>query len=194
MIDIKKDFARKHREDVIDTLVLRARERRVLTGLLIILLLTLMYENGSAIFGGLLNENFAVATLGERKKITIRPDILKKIARSLDGIAGEYPQFSRRLGKDAADLNEAVQMAAVPELAEKAVDKSREVIHQINEFVSHPVIARNKKLEALEKELKQVAKLLQINLGREFEFRPVTFKKAAPAAESTGQRDLFAFN
>lgn len=194
MIETKKDFALKHREDVIDILHLRAKERRLFYGLLLILSLTLVYENGSSICAGLLTEKFATATLGERQKLTIKPEVLKKVARSLDALVEEYPQFANRLNLDVTTLQDAIKMSVIPEQSEQTIEKSRQVVRRLFEFVSHPGISRNKILEAMDKELKPIAKLLQINLVQEFEINPVSFKKTAAVVESNGQRNLFEFN
>ncbi len=194
MIETNKDFALKHREDVIDTLKLRARERRVLYGLLVILLVTAIYENGGAIFSSLLGENCEVAALGERKSATIKPELLKRVSRALEPVITEYPQYAVRLESEYSSLLAAVKMASTPELAENTVNSSREVILSLFSFVSHPVVTRSKNIEALEKELNQAAKALQIKLLTKNEYPGFNFKKAAPVVEGDGQRNLFEFN
>ena len=194
MIDIKNEYSQKHREDVIDTLKLRARERRVLYGLIIILLLTVSYENGGGIFSLLVSGDYATPTLGNRRKLTIKPEIMKTLARELEPLPGIYPQYAIRLKKDAGLVADAVQMASTPELAERAVEASREAVLHLYEFTSHPVITRTKNLEALEKELFLVAKILQIKLVNKGNLPELSFKKAAPMVENTGERNLFDYN
>lgn len=194
MIDKRSDFAVKHREDVIDTLRLRAREKRVLYGLLIILLLTLVYENGGSIIDSLVSESFETAQLGEVKRLSVKPESLKKLVRSLKPVIKEYPQYAGRLNQDLSTAEMAIQMAARPEMSEQAVASTREMIARLFEFVSHPVINRNKSLDALEAELNGLAKFLQVKPGKSFVYTSLKFKKAAPAAEGQGNRNLFEFN
>lgn len=194
MIDKRGDFAVKHREDVIDTLRLRAREKRVLYGLLIILLLTLIYENGGSIIDSLVNESFETAQLGEVKRLTVKPESLKKLVRSLKPVIKEYPQYAGRLNQDLSTAEAAIQMAASPEMSEQAVAKSRELVTGLFAFVSHPVISRTKPLDALEAELQGLAKLLQLKPGKSFVYTSLKFKKMTPTAEGQGSRNLFEFN
>ncbi len=194
MIDNRGDFAVKHREDVIDTLRLRAREKRVLYGLLIILLLTLVYENGGSIIDSLVNESFETAQLGEVKRLSVKPESLKKLVRSLKPVIKEYPQYAGRLNQDLSTAEAAIQMTARPEMSEQAVASTRELIARLFEFVSHPVINRNKSLDALEAELNGLAKFLQVKTGKSFIYTSLKFKKAIPAAEGQGSRNLFEFN
>ncbi len=194
MIDKRGDFAVKHREDVIDTLRLRAREKRVLYGLLLILLLTIIYENGGGIIESLVNESFETAQLGEVKRLSVKPESIKKLVRSLKPVIKEYPQYAGRLNQDLATAETTIQQAASPEMAEQAVASSRELVTRLFEFVSHPVISRNKSLDALEAELKGLAKLLQVKPGKAFIYTSLKFKKVAPAAEGQGSRNLFEFN
>ncbi len=194
MIDKRGDFAVKHREDVIDTLRLRAREKRVLYGLLIILLLTVVYENGSSVIDSLVSESFETAQLGEVKRLSVKPESIKKLVRSLKPVIKEYPQYAGRLNQDLSTAEAAILMAARPEQSEQAVAGVRELIIRLSEFVSHPVITRNKSLDALEVELKGLAKLLQVKSGKAFVYTSLKFKKTAPAAEGQGSRNLFEFN
>jgi len=194
MIDNRGDFAVKHREDVIDTLRLRAREKRVLYGLLIILLLTLVYENGGSIIDSLVNESFETAQLGEVKRLSVKPESLKKLVRSLKPVIKEYPQYAGRLNQDLSTAEAAIQMTARPEMSEQAVASTRELIARLFEFVSHPVINRNKSLDALEAELNGLAKFLQVKPGKSFIYTSLKFKKSIPAAEGQGSRNLFEFN
>jgi len=194
MIDKRGDFAVKHREDVIDTLRLRAREKRVLYGLLIILLLTLVYENGGSIIDSLVNESFETAQLGEVKRLSVKPESLKKLVRSLKPVIKEYPQYAGRLNQDLSTAEAAIQMTARPEMSEQAVASTRELIARLFEFVSHPVINRNKSLDALEAELNGLAKFLQVKTGKSFIYTSLKFKKTIPAAEGQGSRNLFEFN
>ncbi len=191
---IDQNYTHKHREDVIDTLKLRARERRVLYGLIIILLLTVFYENGGDLFSSLITGNFETATLGSRKKLTIKPEVMKKISRAFAPVLPQYPQYAGRLKHDAALLEDAIKLASTPELAEKAVDSSRTAVLRLFEFTSHPVIGKSKQLEALEKELVQAAKLLQIKLTARNDYPGINFKKTPSMVESTGQRNLFSCN
>lgn len=193
MTDEKKEFAFKHREDVIDTLRLRAGERRLLGFLLVILLLTVVYENGTVIFEHFCSGNFEIAALGERKKTVVKPESLKKLIKSLDLVAVDYPQFHARLSREKTIVNEAFQLAAAEETADKAVVTTGSALAGLYEFVSHPVVVRNKNLEALDKEIKQLAKALKISLCHEFELRPLNFKTNIPIAEADGQRNLFEF-
>ncbi len=194
MIDNRGDFAVKHREDVIDTLRLRAREKRVLYGLLIILLLTLVYENGGSIIDSLVNESFETAQLGDVKRLSVKPESLKKLVRSLKPVIKEYPQYAGRLNQDLSTAEAAIQMTARPEMSEQAVASTRELIARLFEFVSHPVINRNKSLDALETELNGLAKFLQVKPGKSFIYTSLKFKKTIPAAEGQGSRNLFEFN
>lgn len=194
MIDKRGDFAVKHREDVIDTLRLRAREKRVLYGLLIILLLTVVYENGSSVIDSLVSESFETAQLGEVKRLSVKSESIKKLVRSLKPVIKEYPQYAVRLNQDLSTAEAAIQMAARPELSEQTVASTRELISRLFEFVSHPVITRSKSLDALEVELKGLAKLLQVKPGKAFVYTSLKFKKAVPAAEGQGSRNLFEFN
>ncbi len=197
MIDKRSDFAVKHREDVIDTLRLRAREKRVLYGLLIILLLTIVYENGSSVIDSLIVEPVEIPQL----RIAIRdimpkvkPESIKSLIRSLKPVVKEYPQYASRLNTDLAAAEAAVQMAENPELSTLTAAGTRELVLRLFEFVSHPVITRNKSLDALEAELKVLARLLKIKPDKAFVYTSLKFKKAAPAAEGQGSRNLFEFN
>ena len=71
----KVDFTLKHREDIIDTLRLRVREKRVLFGLLVILLCTLIYENSTLLTRYFYNSEFTVPALSKRKPALVNSEL-----------------------------------------------------------------------------------------------------------------------
>jgi hypothetical protein len=153
-----------------------------------------LYETGGSIFSSLVGGEIPVAALGERKTVSIKPEILKRVQKALAPLNQEYPQYSVRLDNEASALAVAIEAASTPETSEKAVTLARTAVNSIFDFVSHPVIMPGTNVDALSRELNQAAKLLQIKLVKKNEFPGVVFKKAAPVVEGVGQRNLFEFN
>ncbi len=194
MIDIKTNFVIKHREDVIDTLKVRAREKRVLYILLIIFALTMAYENSAAIFAFLLNDNFEIASLGEKKAATIKPEIFRGLEKSLQPLIDEYPQYARRLQLDAATLRTLIAKPVSPDTHEASMNTCRELLARFYEFAKHPVVTKGPKLVEFEKELLAVARLLKIKPDRELSFQKLDFGKTTAEAFENKHRNLFEFN
>jgi hypothetical protein len=87
------EFAKKHREDVIDTLQLRQKERRVLYALLAVFLLTVAYENSAVIVSTLLGGSHQPPELGVRRRPQLRADMLNRLDRALAETSEDYPQY-----------------------------------------------------------------------------------------------------
>lgn len=191
MIEIKNQFIIKHREDVIDTLQLRQKERRVLLTLIAILFLTVVYENSSWLFSGMLGDAYVAPALGQRQKKGIESSNFMRLDQALDEIIVEYPQFRTHLLRQQQNLRQI--------MAEAGSDKAFlativELLNNLYEFVSLPVISPGKKLEVLAKELQHLSKLLNIQLKQDFAIKPIEFKTVEPIKKTVGTRNLFEYD
>jgi hypothetical protein len=190
----KKEIAVKHREDVIDTLVLRAKERRVLFSLLLVLLITIGYENSSYIFSGLYGENYVAPALGTRQKNGVRKDMFLHLGRMLPKVIDEFPQFCAHLERQQRELNQLLTLIDEKNVSEDSIMKQVQlVLRGLQEFNNHPAVNRSKSVEALAKELQQLARLTKISLPAELEIKPLDFSSRSNMAEVAGGRNLFEY-
>jgi hypothetical protein len=166
----------------------------VLYVLLAIFAMTLVYENSSAIFSYLLNDNFEVASLGEKRATNIRPEIFKGLEKSLQPLIDEYPQYARRLHSDSEKFRATASLAALPDSSEECQQAFHEVIDRFYEFVTHPAVSPSQQLSNFEKELLSVARLLKIKPGKKFSFKKLYFGKKTTTTANQANRNLFEFN
>lgn len=194
MIEAKKEFIVKHREDVIDTLQLRAKERRVLYSLIVILFLTIAYENSNWLFARFFGDNFAAPAIGQRQKMILKTDSFLRLEKALSDVVEEYPQFWSHLRRQQQDLRDCMALTAEVANNNAAMIKASAVLNSLHEFVSLPVIVRSPTLEALAKELLKLSKGMKFSLKTEFELKPVVFRLEAKPTGVVGQRNLFEFS
>lgn len=194
MIEAKKEFIVKHREDVIDTLQLRAKERKVLYSLIVILFITVVYENSSWLFAGLLGDNFVAPAIGQRQKMMLKTDSFLRLEKALNEVVEEYPQFWSHLRRQQQDLRDCMTLTAEVTNSSAAMLKATDLLNSLHEFVSLPVIVRSKKLETLAKELQMLSKGMKLSLKKEFELKPVVFRLETRPDSVVGQRNLFEFS
>jgi hypothetical protein len=193
MMEKRKDFTIKHREDVIDSIHLRAKEKRVLIGLLIILICTIAYENGNSVFNYFVSEDFATPELGERKSITIKPDMIKKLVRHIDPVKSAFPQFSEFLGEKQAELVRTMTIAAVPKTREQATKDTLRISENLWKFVTHPVLTQNDELVELQKYLRLVQKKMKTEFKADFEIMPIDFERSEKRTGANIKRSLFDY-
>ncbi|EKD82248.1 MAG: hypothetical protein ACD_39C01407G0004 [uncultured bacterium] len=189
------EFAKKHREDVIDTLQLRSKERRVLYTLLIILSITIAYENSALIFAHLIGDSHPVPELGERRKPQLKPDMLKRLDRALAEASEDFPQYWARFAENQKRLGEVAGLLAEEGGAVAAQEVLVRVVASMNEFATHPIIRPTKNLEKLNAEIASLQRILKFKtVAAEVELKPLEFVRETAAESSQRQRNLFEYS
>lgn len=189
------EFAKKHREDVIDTLQLRLKERRVLYTLLLILCVTITYENSSVILSYLVGSSHQVPELGERKTPQLKPDMLKRLDRALAETSEDFPQYWARFAGNQKRLGEAAGLLAEEGGAGLALEKVNQVVVSMKEFAAHPIIKSTKSLEKLNAEMVSVQRILKLKADTaEAELKPLVFVRESAAGGSQSNRNLFEYS
>ena len=189
------DIAKKHREDVIDTLQLRYKERRVLYGLLLILLVTVAYENSAFLYERLLGGSHPLPQLGERRPPQLRHDMLKQLDRALAEASEDFPQYWARFSMNQKRLANAAAMLAEEGMTDAALEQVVLVAASMNEFAAHPLIKPTKNLERLNSEIASIQRILKLKVDNsEAELKPLGFAKDSGAAGDRPVRDLFEYS
>jgi hypothetical protein len=189
----KKDFTLKHREDVIDTLRLRAKEKKVMYGLMLILLLTIAYENGGQIVGHLFNEDFVTPALGKRKKAIVKTTRIKEIEKKVKDVKMALPQFGRVISEYQLRLNNAHTLSKNMQNSEEATKMMLELAKELYRFVTHPVMPENKELEVLKQDLENLKKRFKLVYDTDFEIKPVYLIKPEVRQNNRISRSLFQY-
>jgi len=189
------EIARKHREDVIDTLQLRHKERRVLYTLLLILLLTLAYENSAFLYDRLIGAAHPLPELGQRKKAQLKQDMIKPLEKALVDASEDYPQYWARFSQNQKRLTDAAAMLIEDGMAEDALELVKLVVASMNEFSAHPVIKATKKLERLNTEMATIQRILKFKVDLEgVAPKPLVFTRDASVADDQSRRNLFEYS
>lgn len=187
----KSEFTIKRREDVIDTLQLRAKEKNVLIGLIIIFLCTLVYENSAALNKYFLESDHKVPQLGARKKIVVKPAMIKDLKEYIDPLIEDFPQFITMFEQQKNELDKVLQLLKKNE--DKATAKVVTLSKELYRFVNHPVIEKNENLEAIEKYLNLMQRRLKVKFESQFEIVPVSFVKGERKMPTGVKRNLFNY-
>ncbi|MBU1105631.1 MAG: hypothetical protein KKB51_03100 [Candidatus Riflebacteria bacterium] len=188
------EIAQKHREDVIDTLQLRSKERRVLYALLIFFICTVAYENSALIMSRLVGDSHPLPELGERRHQQLTPDQLKRLDRALAEASEGFPQYWARFADNQNRLAEAMTLLAEEGKADAAQEKLSLVVASMFEFATHPIIKSTKDLEKVVTELKSLRRTLKLKTDiPELEIKPLSFVRETEAESSQPRRDLFEY-
>lgn len=187
------DFAIKNREEVIDSLQLRAKEKQVLLALILILVSTIAYENGAFILNYFVSENFEVPTLGKRKNLLVKADVVKQMFRRIDGLKNVYPQFFALFESNEGKLNQALDLMADENTKEEASTMVVQVALDLWKFSTHPVLPKTDQIEELEKYLMKLQKRLKIDFRNEFVISEINFSRAESAGAAKIRRNLFDY-
>ena len=187
----KSEFTIKRREDVIDTLQLRAKEKTVLVGLIVVLMCTLIYENSAALNRYFLESDHEVPQLGERKKIVVKPGMIKELKERIDPLFNDFPQFTALFKRQKNQLDSVLQILKNNE--KKATDKTIVVSRNLYRFVTHPVIEKNSNLEAVAKYLDLLQRKLKVKFKSRFKIEPVSFLQGERTLPTGVKRNLFDY-
>ncbi|MEW6713182.1 MAG: hypothetical protein AB1403_25400 [Candidatus Riflebacteria bacterium] len=193
MMEKKIDFRIKHREDIIDTLLLRAREKKVLLGLLIMLICTIVYENSEALSRFIWADNFKVPALGAPRPALVRPEMIKQLNRSLQKVEGQFPQFVGIFARFHETLNKAEADAATEQNRQKATYAFFMVSREIYRFAFNPVLPVSKEMTELQTALQQLQKKMKFDLKSPDELTPVSFVRAEEEQQVEIHRSLFEY-
>ncbi|HAE39887.1 MAG TPA: hypothetical protein DCG57_14855 [Candidatus Riflebacteria bacterium] len=189
------EFAKKHREDVIDTLQLRLKERRVLYALLLILCVTFAYENSNLLLSYVVGSAHPVPELGERRKPQLKADMLKRLDRALAETSEDYPQYWAVFSENQKLLGEAAGMLAEEGGADSALDRVARVVVSMKEFAAHPIIKPAKNLEKLNAEMASLQRVLKLNADvAESELKPLLFVRESAVGGAQSKRNLFEYS
>lgn len=184
MMEKKMGLTVKHREDVIDILQVRAKEKKVLIGLIIILLCTLGYENSQALDKFFFSQDFSVPELGKRKAPLVKPDLLKNLGKSLKAVEQQFPQFVEIFSRFHHELNQAALLAEAEASRQQATYNTFMICREIYKFAFNPVLPESKELKELQKQLTQMQKKFKFDLKTDEAIRAVAFGDS----ENAGQR------
>ncbi len=194
MMERKIDFTVKHREDVIDILHARAKEKKVLLGLIIILVCTLGYENYDYISKLLFNYEFSVPELGERKPPTIKPDMIKSLGRKLAPVEEAFPQFVQLFARFHEELDKAAALAEQEENRAQATYNTYMIAREMYRFASNPVLPDSKELKDLRNALEKLQKKFKFDISSEDEIKAISFVGGErQAAQANIHRSLFDY-
>jgi len=192
---IDSNIPLKHREDVIDTLQLRIKERRVLFSLIIVLLLTLAYENSSILTSALWGDDFSAPELGSRPKTIFKADMLDRFERPLAAALQAFPQYRSHFQTIIDNMN---SLKTSPISKSDANEKIHKFAAALNELITHPSLVGNKDLKTLEKELKQFIRILKISLPPGKVLKDISFNRNTPEKNSekttAPERNLFEYS
>lgn len=184
----------KHREDVIDTLQLKANEKRVLIGLIIVLLFTVGYKNSNYITAFLLHENIEVAQLGVRRGPVLNNDALVQVIEAARKAAADYPQFAHYIKDCLAPIHEAAAIISEPEKAVAAKELFAAGAVKLIYFSQHPVITPTDNLEKLSETLTRLMKAHKIDFSADYEVKPLQFSSAKSSKNVGPARNLFEYS
>ncbi len=190
----KIDFTVKHREDVIDILQVRVKEKKVLLGLIIILVCTLGYENYDYLSKLLFNYEFSVPELGERKPPTIKPDMIKALSRKLVPVEELFPQFVLLFSRFHDELDQAAALAEKEENRAQATYNTYMIAREMYRFANNPVLPESKELKELRNALEQLQKKFKFDIRSENEIKIISFVGGErQEAQANIHRSLFDY-
>ncbi|PKL44131.1 MAG: hypothetical protein CVV42_19530 [Candidatus Riflebacteria bacterium HGW-Riflebacteria-2] len=188
------DIAKKHREDVIDTLQLRHKERRVLYALLLIFLATVAYENSAFLYDSLIAASHPLPELGQRRKPQLKHDMIDRLARALVDVSEDFPQYWARFSQNQKLLADATKMLLEEGSAAAALANVEMVVASMKEFAEHPLIIPTKNIERLNTEISSLQRILKLKVDTAtIAPKPLVFTKEAAASEDQRQRNLFEY-
>lgn len=190
----KAEFVIKHREDVIDTLMLRAKEKRVLYSLLIVLLMTMAYENNSWLLSSVFSENHNVPELGERRGYGINSQLFKPINNAIVHFSNEYPQFWANIERQKQQSRELMETLSDPAMKQQALQKAFVLLQEVKTFISHPALSQTKKLQEIDKEISRIARSLNYKFVENIDYKVVAFGQKTSLKDSSVPRNLFDFS
>jgi hypothetical protein len=189
------EIAKKHREDVIDTLQLRHKERKVLYALLLILLATVAYENSTYLYDRLIGTSHPLPELGQRKKAQLRPELLKPLKEALAEAAEDFPQYWARFALNRKRLADAHSLLAEEGMSADALENVRLVLVSMTEFSAHPLIMPTKNLTRLNQELTTLQKILKLKVeAADAVPAALVFTRETSAAVDQRPRNLFEYS
>lgn len=181
----------KNREDALDLIALRAKELRILYGLLCILLFALVYEYGGTIYMGLLGESEHQAHITATTK-RFRIGDFKNLAKALEPFNAEFPQFAHRLDREKQQLEKIIDSYSNLD-AKTLMAEGEASLKSLYSFVTHPAIEKFKASKGFKENLLRVAKTGGIKFSSRFEITPLVFdKKVADTLD--GQRNIFEYD
>ena len=192
-METKVGFTLKHREDIIDTLHLRVREKRVLFGLLVILLCTLVYENSALLTQYFYNSDFSVPALGKRKPAMVKPEMLKELSLKLAPVEKQFPQFVKLFARFNQELETAAELAKKEESRQQATYNCFMIARELYRFANNPVLTSSKELQELQKALQLLQKKMKFELDSELEIKPVFFMRGEEEKQANIHRSLFDY-
>jgi len=187
-------FAAKHREDVIDTLQLRLKERRVLYVLMIVLLTTFAYENSSSLYSIIAGDSHQLPELGARSKPKLSSKEVLRLDTALAKAADDFPQYWARFSKNRENLSVAISSLAEEGGMETAMAKVAATAASLQEFIAHPLIKPTKNLEKLQAEIESVQRLFKFNgCSTKRTLKPLDFTREARKGSRQIKRNLFEY-
>jgi len=189
------EIARKHREDVIDTLQLRHKERKVLYALLLILLATVVYENSAFLYDRLIGNSHPLPELGQRKTPQLKPEMLRPLSSALSEAAEDFPQYWARFAQNRKRLADAQSLLAEESMSADALENVKLVLISMTEFSAHPLIIPTKNLTRLNQEIATLQKILKIRIdAADAAPGPLNFTRETSTGIDRKPRNLFEYS
>lgn len=187
----KKDFYHKHREDIIETIQLRAKEKRVLLSLILVFFVTLAYENSAGLTSWLWSDGFSAPELGSRPAITFKAEMLERFERPLALALQEFPQYWAHF----AAINKKIALLKSSAKDDPQLGTELTTFTQlVKEFLQHSSVAGNKKFAVLEREITQLMRVLKITVPAGGPLKEISFNRPVSEKNSSNARNLFAFS
>jgi hypothetical protein len=182
----------KNREDAFDIIALRAKELKILYGLLCVLLFTLAYEYGGVMLKEVMSETAEEAVVTGVSAKRYRLGDFRNLAKGLEGFQGEFPQFATRLNREKAQLDKII--ANYSKTDGKTLMQEGEIaLRGLYSFVTHPAIEKNKLSKTFKTSVVRVAKTGGITFSTKLEITPLLFDKKV-ANSTDGQRNIFEYD
>ena len=195
MTENLKGALSKKRDDIIDTLQLRQKEKRVFYYLLVLLLIAVSYEFGAELTNSLFYEKQVQPQLGVRKYRTINKKPLLKLIKTAKATAEEVPQFSPFFSKKIKEIEEIVLFINnEPDNKTELEKKEKALLISLLRFLKHPIASEKKELFELKAIVERLLRVLKINPAIDFEIAELQFQKDfIVAKEAIATRNIFKF-
>jgi hypothetical protein len=195
MTENLKGALSKKRDDIIDTLQLRQKEKRVFYYLLVLLAIAVSYEFGAELTSSLFYEEQVQPQLGVRKYRTINKQPLLKLIKTVKATAEDVPQFSPFFSKKVKEIEEIVLfIAEKPDDKTSLEKKEKALLIGLLKFLKHPIAAEKKELTKLKTAVQRLLRVLKVNPSIDFEIAELKFQKDfIVAKEAIATRNIFEF-
>ncbi len=182
----------KNREDAFDIIALRAKELKILYGLLVVLLLTLAYEYGTPIYNKFMGLDCEEVEITRVVTKRYRLGDFRNLKLEFEPFKEEFPQFNNRINREITQLDKIIK--EYESLDGNAIKtKGDAIVKGLYSFVTHPVMEKFDNSKELKETLESMAKTGGIKFSSKLEVVPLVFNKHKATALD-GRRNIFEYD